>query len=97
MKLVYKVMVVLLILIWSIFSILYVDYKHVDLLLGKYQTYDVMLADHSNNKENTKLVEQIYNDYRESDQLIIYNYQTIENNQLFTKLLLTVQICFLEN
>lgn len=87
MKLVYKVMVVLIILIWSIFSILYVDYKHVDLLLGKYKTYDVMLADHSNNKENTKLVEQIYNDYRESDQLIIYNYQTIENNQLFTKII----------
>lgn len=81
MKYVYRSIIVTSIVIWSVFCLLYLNLTFVDRALGRYNQFDISLSDGSNNKENTKLANSLYEDYQKSEDFIAYEYYTGSENQ----------------
>lgn len=87
MKYVYKLVVIIALIIWSTYSVLYVSYRSVDINLGRYKHYDVSLSEDSNNEKNTKLAETLYEDYVNSDEILIFKYSSSKDNRSISNLI----------
>lgn len=87
MKILYKLILILTIIVWVSFVSVYMHISIDTWFTKDYYKYSVELASGDNNEQNTLLASELYSDFSSSDLTLLYKYNSSNNEVMNTTIL----------